>query len=426
MRGGRWGPTRGEDAKNVAVIVASGALGVALTGFLLAYPVVERTVTVQRADQTTVHITDFEGAGSSAADLLYGTVRTQDGATHTGFLRWDRNEAAWTDLLEATKPGPRNVTTGVRFGHLRVLMPTGATSADVVLRSGRQLRLLADATDLGVNFRGLAVHDATTGDAVELAWLDIERVEFQPAPEDAPEALGRRLHGTLTTTSGRSFTGHVAWDVEESMTTDVLDGRDAAGVDHDIAFGSIAAIRPLGPRGARVVLRSGEAVELSGSEDVDRRNGGVTVSDPALGQVRVDWAELAEVRFHGARGVAAYDDFEVGAPLGARPTLRGVVETTSGATVVGTLRWDRDEAAAWEILDGSSDGVDFQIEFAHIVRVIRDGDGALVELRDGRSVRLGGSNDVDHSNLGIVVRSGRTEFTVAWDAVRAVTLSDDG
>lgn len=423
MRGGRWGPTRGEDAKNVALIVASGALGVVVTGLLLARPLVERSTAVPVVDAPTVAIADVEGAGSGSADLLYGTVRTRGGETHTGFLKWDRNEAAWTDLLEATKPGPRNVTTGVRFGHLRALVPTGPGSAEVRLRSGRQLRLLADATDLGANLRALAVRDPTTGDAVELAWSDLDRVDFQPAPEDAPEALGRRLHGTLTTTSGLSFTGHIAWDVEESLTTDVLDGRDVRGVDHDIAFGSIAAIRPIGSTGAQVVLRSGEALRLRGTEDVGRRNGGITVSDATLGQVRIGWSELAEVRFHGAERVAAYDDFATGARLGAQPVLRGSVETTSGAKVAGVLRWDRDEEAAWEILDGSSDGVDFQIEFAHIARITRDGDGALVELRDGRSVRLGGSNDVDRSNLGVVVRSGRTEFTVAWDAVRAVTLS---
>lgn len=423
MRWRRWGPTRGEDAKNVALIVASGALGVAVTGLLLAQPLVESSRTVHRVERPTVRIAGVEGAGSGSADLLYGTVRTGAGETHTGFLRWDRNEAAWTDLLEATKPGSRNVSTGVRFGHLRTIVPTGRSSADLVLRSGQEVRLLADATDLGANFRGLAVHDPRSGEAVELSWSDLTRVDFQQAPEDAPEVLGRRLHGTLTTTSGVSFTGHVAWDVEESMTTDVLDGRDGDGVEHEIAFGAIAAIRPIGARGSRVVLRSGEEVVLRGSEDVDRRNGGVTVSDATLGQVRVGWSELAEVRFHGAEGVAAYADFGSGEGLDTTARMRGVVRTVTGATLTGTLRWDRDEAAAWEILDGSAEGVDFQIEFAQIARITRDGDGSLVELRDGRRVRLTGSNDVDRTNLGVVVETDHGEFTVAWDAVRDVTLT---
>ena len=34
---------------------------------------------------------------------LYGTLRTIDGDTFEGWIRWDRNEAWWDDILDASK-----------------------------------------------------------------------------------------------------------------------------------------------------------------------------------------------------------------------------------------------------------------------------------------------------------------------------------
>ena len=34
---------------------------------------------------------------------IYGTIRTQDGETLEGWIRWDKNEAFWDDVIDGTK-----------------------------------------------------------------------------------------------------------------------------------------------------------------------------------------------------------------------------------------------------------------------------------------------------------------------------------
>lgn len=308
--------------------------------------------------------------------------------------------------------------SGIRFGHVRRIEPTSSRSARVILKNGEEVRFDARATDLGSGLRALVVDDPAGG-SMELRWRDLASVEFEPAAPSAAEPRARRLYGTLVTTSGREFTGHVTWDVDEIHTTDVLDGDDHRGVDREIAFGRIASIARNDARSARVVLQDGETLVLRGSNDVDRSNRGIAVSDPALGQVSVPWEHLVEVRFDEARGGAGYETFDGGRPL------RGVVTTRTGQELRGTVRWDDDEAFSWEILNGSERGVELHVELGNVASIERgDGRGAIVELRDGRRFALTGSNDVESGNRGISIFDGRVHHEVDWEDFESVRFED--
>ena len=39
-------------------------------------------------------------------DRIWGRVETITGEIHEGFIRWDRNEGSWVDLLNGTKDLP--------------------------------------------------------------------------------------------------------------------------------------------------------------------------------------------------------------------------------------------------------------------------------------------------------------------------------
>ena len=64
------------------------------------------------------------------------------------------------------------------------------------------------------------------GDGVEeFEWEDLDDIVFGPAPETAsPES--RRLYGVVEDHKGRRFTGYIAWDLDEILADDVLDGED--------------------------------------------------------------------------------------------------------------------------------------------------------------------------------------------------------
>ncbi len=416
-------PTLGEDARNLALIGGSALAGVLAT-IALAGPGHQPSPPRAAHVLPTAPALDYELVEPlSGANRLYGTVRTRGGQTHTGFLRWDRNEASWGDLLDLTRvDGSRSGLAGIRFGHVEHILATGRSEAVFALRSGEMATMRGRSSDLGRGMRSLVISpprgagpsQASGAESAEaspaettLEWSDIRQITFQTAPADA-RPQGGRLHGTLTTASGMEFTGFITWDVDEVYSTDMLDGETSA-FEYEIPFGAIESISRNDRRSAHVVLHSGESLDLSGTNDVNRSNRGITVSDRALGQVKVGWGDFAAVRFHGASAEESRADFSGGEPL------RGTVRTASGEELAGEITWDRDETRSWEMLSGMGGGAEFDIEFSMIESIDRNADGSTVVLRDGRSFRLGGSNDVGRGNRGIVVTTadGQTR-TVSW------------
>lgn len=395
-------PTRTEDAKNLSVIAGAGVLGLACTMALLANaaPHQHRTYTVTiPADVPAVAPAPLleRSTGAALDGRLYGTVVTRSGDEFEGYIRWDRNEGSWADLLDADWKSRRSGRSGIRFGHVRRIDVLNSREALFTLKSGQRQELGSRRTDLGRGLRALVVDDPRRGVA-ELKWRDLEAVEFMAAP-DGIIPLGERLYGTLVTRAGLEFTGYVTWDMDEIFTTDILDGEDDDGVDREIAFGDVASIRRESSRAARVVLESGEEMVLRGTNDVGRTNNGISVSDPALGQVKVGWKDFSEVHFRKAPAQTTYQEFDGGRPI------RGTVITESGEELTGDIRWDNDEEYTWEMLNGDYKGIDFDVEFSQIASIAKRGRGAAVELVDGRTFQLSGTNDVNPGNRGITIRA---------------------
>ncbi len=425
-------------------------------------------------------------AAGQESDRIWGRVTTVSGDVYEGFIRWDRNEAAWVDVLDGSKefkpfqfedwwnlanPGNRErdrvvelagyrITwdddepefpdyheSGIRMGHIRRLTVADRERAQLELRSGLVVELVEGSTDLGHDLREILV-TRSDGGAVELEWDDLRSVEFEAAPVGAT-APGRRLHGTLVHDDGTRFTGYVAWDMQKVLTTDTLEGYDPEDTLREITFGRISSIRPT-RQGAEITLQGGEVLFLSGGgDDVDDSNDGIQISDPSLGLVEVDWEEMDHVSFHPpgeAGGMARLDGFDGGR------RLRGTVMTVDSTEVSGWVRWDGDEEFTWELLDGYYAGVGYDIEFGKIASIERtvgistavevgptgvnvsteDEEGAEVTLWDGRVFELTGSNDVDDSNDGIYVLlndSGRSPedpeaewVMVKWEDFRSVSF----
>jgi hypothetical protein len=392
-----------------------------------------------------------------AGDRLYGRVTTAAGRVYEGYLRWDRNEASWADVLDGSKEipwehleeadrlggggsrrwrehrieflgfrlswteggesGPSTATSGVRFGHLSSLLVLDEERALLTLKSGEEIELAGGGTDLGEGLRALVVEDVESGE-VELAWRDLDRVEFMSAPEGAPAPRARRLYGTLRTSDGQEFTGYVSWDVDEVLTSDILDGEER-GRDREIPFAEIAAIERTTSGRALVILTDGEEITLSGSNDVDDSNRGICVADPELGEVTVTWGGFESLTFQEPPAGVGYDAFDGGLPLW------GVVETDAGERLEGELRWDNDEVGTWELLNGTSGDVELAVELGRVQRVRRlSARGAEVTLLDGRRFEMEGSNDVDSENKGIFVTPARgSTVLVRWSEVREVVLA---
>ncbi len=292
----------------------------------------------------------------------------------------------------------------------------------MTVRSGEAFELEGASSDIGYGLRRVEV-DVPGDDEVSVRWPEFDRIDFSSAPVGV-RARSSRLYGTVEDEEGRRFEGYVAWDLDEILESDVLDGEEMqGGRDHEIPFARIASIVKI-RRGARVVLKDGRTLDLTGTNDVDDDIRGVQVADPELGLVDLEWEAFRSVEFAPLPPAVGYEDFDGGRPL------VGTVTTQSGEDLAGSIRWDADEGASWEFLNGWSDGVEFTIELRHVDRIERgEAFGAHVTLVDERSFVLDDSNDVNWDNKGILVAPESADLDdasawrlVSWDEFKQVEL----
>jgi hypothetical protein len=388
---------------------------------------------------------------------IYGIITTVDGDEFEGLIRWDKNEGSWVDLLNGNKEIPRKylrksrssrkkysdregsikilgmeiggigrttwnwssaAQSGMRFGHIKSMEIIDDDNVLIITQSGLEVELGGGSTDIGTDIREIVIEDRNEGE-IELVWDDVETIEFMAARTDEESNFGERLYGNLETRRGERFTGFVCWDVDELFASDILDGEEKRR-KRKISFGKIAAIERYSSSGATVIMRDGDELLLRGTNDVNDDNRGITICDNDLGQIVVDWDEFERVEFIPAPKQIKYSDFDGGR------LLRGTVFTEDGEQYSGTIRWDNDEEYTWEILDGNSHDVEFDIEFGKIKEIQkRSYRSSTVVLRDGRSFRLSGSNDVDDDNKGVFVSTDDgDEVEIDWDEFEKVVFED--
>ena len=385
---------------------------------------------------------------------IYGEITTAEGDTFEGFIRWDKNEGSWVDILDATKELPKRSTyknarrkyrdrkatieifgikigksgsrgsgwwssaqSGIRFGHIRALEVVDDDAVLLTLKSGQEIELSGSCSDIGSGIREIIIEDEHEGE-IELVWDDLETIEFVQAPSGAESNFGERLYGTLTTRRGDEYTGFVCWDVDELFPTDILDG-DEKHRRRKIKFGKIASIERYSSSGAKVTLTNGNQMVLRGTNDVDDDNRGIVISDPGFGQVTVKWDEFDRLDFTKAPHQIRYKEFDGGR------RLAGTVYTEDSESYTGTIRWDDDEEYTWEILNGDYHDIEFDIEFTFVKSIEkRSHRSSIVTLWDGRSFRLRDCNDVDEGNKGIFVTlPDGDDVEIEWEDFSRVEFS---
>jgi hypothetical protein len=235
----------------------------------------------------------------AAPDRLYGTVRTRHG-DFTGFVQWDRKASIGSDQFEGhTADGGLSL----RFAAIRSIARRSPDSSRVTLLDGREI-LLSDVREGGRGNRGIYVDDPLYG-RVLVSWDAFDRVDFGPGgggPAYGDFPPGRPLTGSVTTRAGLRLAGRLVYDLDESETTETLDAP-SQGVDYTIPLGLVASIVPLGPQedgagGARVILHSGEELELERAGDLGEGNAGMLVFlDGRQRPQYVSWTDVQQIDF---------------------------------------------------------------------------------------------------------------------------------
>jgi hypothetical protein len=231
---------------------------------------------------------------------LHGTVRTRQG-DFTGFVEWNRRGSLGSDEISGlTADGG---VASFPFDSIRAIERASPESGRLTLLDGREV-VLSDARDVGRGGGGIYVDDPRYG-RVLVSWDAFDRIDFT-LPSDGPDGSGPGyadfpeggpLVGTVTTRAGRTFTGQLVYDLDESQITETLDAP-SGGVDYTIPFGLVASVVLPADAGPAVVsLRSGEELRLERAGDLGAGNAGVLVFLEGERREYVPWSEVVRVDF---------------------------------------------------------------------------------------------------------------------------------
>ncbi len=231
------------------------------------------------------------------AERLRATVRTSAGEFH-GFLQWDSEESWTTDKLDGdTDDGKMSI----EMGKIRAIEKRSRRSSRVELVDGRVL-VMSGSNDVDSSIRGVVVEDDRFG-RVEIPWSAFERAEISVAPDSGKgyDAYGpaRPLSARVTTVDGKSYSGRIAYDLDEVASWEMLNGT-LDDVEYSIPFERIRGIRNTRRSRAEVELVGGRKLMLEGSTDVGDGNAGIAFLGPERREGTPDylpWEDVAEIRF---------------------------------------------------------------------------------------------------------------------------------
>jgi hypothetical protein len=227
------------------------------------------------------------------ATRLYGKVKSRAG-DFQGFVQWDLQECLSTDELDGESD---DGDMSIEMGRIKAIEKRNRNGAYVELRDGRRL-LLEDTNDVDDSIDGIFVEDERFG-RVELDWDTFERVDFE-----VPDGSGRgyddyrpakELTGKVTDEEGRSYTGRIVFDMDESETWEMLQG-DLDDVEYNIPFEMIKSVAPASRDSSYVVLKNGQQLELEDSQDVSYDNDGVLIIAGGE-ETFVSWRDVKIVEF---------------------------------------------------------------------------------------------------------------------------------
>ncbi len=379
--------------------------------------------------------------------FIHGTVVFQGGEEHTGYLRWESEEAFWDDLfhcgyrenpwlefidLKALNKEKRDqyyATHGLiqrlayalegndddgpgwrmflsRFGDIQSFEIHAGKDDFVVTADGARHRIGGYANDNGSD---LWLYEKDQ-EPLEIEWNDLVSIIFSAAPADHP-AYAKRLFGTVETTRG-NFTGPIMWDKSECLSIDKLDGENDDG-DLTIAMGDIRRIKKVDSRSVIIEEKNGLQYPMRGSNDVDSGNRGIWIHTEDRGWVDIPWKLFTQVTFSEQDGSGS-----ARSSFNNSQALQGVVHLVDGTTQQGRLVYDLDEGFAWDIFNGNDRGIGFDIPFTMISKVQRLTDETCkVELASGQSLELSENQDTGRDHGGVLVfMKSSTDTAVQTDA----------
>lgn len=103
------------------------------------------------------------------------------------------------------------------------------------------------------------------------------------------------IEGEVITRKDQTFTGTLAYDLDESYDFEVLDGKNN-NITYRIPFCYIRSIEPKNYKYSFITLRNGSEISLGETCDVNKENNGIIVFRKSQSPVYIEWSEIKKVK----------------------------------------------------------------------------------------------------------------------------------
>lgn len=223
---------------------------------------------------------------------ITGTVETPYGR-YKGIVQWDTDENSLSHLLDG-RSGSSGMS--IAFKNIRSIHSSG-NSCRVALNSGREFALWGES-DVDERNRGIVVNMPSVGQVI-VAWKDFR--EFRSVPMNQIHLLKyddfmnpRRIRGTVETKRGEVLEGVLAYDLDEAMDFELLDGENG-NVTYRIPFKYIQTIEPKNHKYTWLKLCNGGELVLGEASDVTFGNSGILVFRGGDKAIHVAWRDVKRI-----------------------------------------------------------------------------------------------------------------------------------
>lgn len=136
---------------------------------------------------------------------------------------------------------------------------------------------------------------------VTISSADLKQLELVPQKEISllsyeDFSSPKRLQGEIETRNGEKIQGILAYDLDESMDIEVLDGKNS-DTYYRIPFKYVSTIEPKNYKYSYITLRNGTGLSLGDSPDVSENNSGIIVFRENQNPVYIPWKEIKRITF---------------------------------------------------------------------------------------------------------------------------------
>ncbi|HBO27276.1 hypothetical protein [Culturomica sp.] len=225
---------------------------------------------------------------------ICGIIKTDQGI-YKGFITWDKDEKT----AEATLDGQsQNGYRNLPFEVIQKITKNG-NGCKVVLKNGKEYDMWG-TNDVNTANRGIIVNMPNIG-RVTIPWKNFEIFEatdIQDINILSYEDFGQpqRIYGEVTTRKGETYNGYMAYDLDEAMNFEILDGNND-NIIYEIPFKFVSSIEPKNYKYSFVTLTKGGSLSLGDSPDVNNENSGMLVFPDTGIPTYIPWKEIKLITF---------------------------------------------------------------------------------------------------------------------------------